>query len=549
MAFLLQLVFNVLVMETNKPSYPAIPRRTFAIGMGWAASLFALGAWGCTDGKSDGTPSSNGEADSEGSPEEELDKQVKQAMRRMSMEQKVAQLFFVPPESITFVKTVVAASEATLEALQHYPVGGFLYSAANFTSSDQAATMTTNAFLHGYNVNGLPLMLAVNEEGGYLNTVADNDALGAIAQPSAREVGNDGDTQKAGDRAHSIANYLSAIGLNTNIGLVCDMCSEYAPVESSPAEDAEEAASEENAEAVDATEVESETAPETGAGTEAEAEVEPEAGTETSAEAETESEAATDQPASDAGAERTDASEPEADSSPEKKPDAETGQDNKTSDRKSVTSEEAESDEDQTIYDKLDISPGELMSSRSFSNDPAVVSAMVSAEIESYTKSSVMTIVKHFPGIACPQDGSVMYSLATDAALRDKNMLPFTAAIDAGVPAIMVSNASIPCVAGETPACLSASIVTDLLRDELGFEGIIMTDRLDNDIMSTHKGAAVDALRAGCDMIFCPADFESSYNQVLDAVAHGPLDEERINESVRRIIRIKLQSLPLSIKQ
>ena len=122
-------------------------------------------------------------------------------------------------------------------------------------------------------------------------------------------------------------------------------------------------------------------------------------------------------------------------------------------------------------------------------------------------------------------------------------LAPFKAGIDAGADMIMVCAATSSGITGDdTPSCLSSAVVTDLLRGQLGYQGIIITDTLsDETILERYSDgdAAVAAIQAGADMIFIPGNFEESYNGVLSAVQSGIISEDRINESLSRIYRVK----------
>jgi beta-N-acetylhexosaminidase len=129
--------------------------------------------------------------------------------------------------------------------------------------------------------------------------------------------------------------------------------------------------------------------------------------------------------------------------------------------------------------------------------------------------------------------------------MRGEELLPFEEAIRQGVPMVMVGHLSCPAVTGDsTPASLSKAIVTDLLRDELGFDGIIITDSLQMGAVSGLYSASelgVAAIQAGVDMLLMTPSLGESYQGVLDAVSAGTLDEARIDESVTRIVRAKLR--------
>ena len=123
--------------------------------------------------------------------------------------------------------------------------------------------------------------------------------------------------------------------------------------------------------------------------------------------------------------------------------------------------------------------------------------------------------------------------------------MPFQSGIDNGIRVIMVSHIACPNVTGDnTPATLSQMLITDVLREQMGFDGMVITDALNMGAITEQYSsgdAAVKALQAGADMLLMPEDFGSAYQGVIDAVNAGTLTEERINESVSRILKIKLE--------
>jgi beta-N-acetylhexosaminidase len=108
---------------------------------------------------------------------------------------------------------------------------------------------------------------------------------------------------------------------------------------------------------------------------------------------------------------------------------------------------------------------------------------------------------------------------------------------------IMVGHVSAPALAGDnTPSSLSKAVITDMLRDQMNYRGVIISDALNMSAISEYyssEQAAVMALKAGCDMILMPENFQEAYEGVIQAVADGTISEERINDSLRRIYRIK----------
>ena len=126
-----------------------------------------------------------------------------------------------------------------------------------------------------------------------------------------------------------------------------------------------------------------------------------------------------------------------------------------------------------------------------------------------------------------------------------EEFVPFQSAIDAGVPFVMVGHISAPNVTGDnTPASLSKIMITDVLRTQMGYDGIVITDAMNMKAITEYYNsdkAAILAVSAGADMILMPADYESAYRGLLAAVEDGTITEERIDESVNRIVKAKLQ--------
>lgn len=189
----------------------------------------------------------------------------------------------------------------------------------------------------------------------------------------------------------------------------------------------------------------------------------------------------------------------------------------------------------------------EVVKYRSFGSDPQLVADMAEAELKGLNEQGIIGMYKHFPGhggtTADSHEGYV-YVDDTREELENGAFVPFKDGIGNGVRVIMVSHIACPNVTGDnTPATLSKMLTTDILRNELGFEGMVITDALNMGAITEQYGsaqAAVSALNAGADMLLMPADFHSAYQGVLDAVADGSLSEERIDESVSRILEVKL---------
>lgn len=193
---------------------------------------------------------------------------------------------------------------------------------------------------------------------------------------------------------------------------------------------------------------------------------------------------------------------------------------------------------------------GSSLALRSFGDTAEEVAPRVAAQVEGYLSQGVLCCAKHFPGIGGAvgdsHDGAIFVDATIDE-LRVSELVPFEAAIDAGVPLVMVGHLSVPNVTGnDLAASLNPDVVTGILRDELGYDGVVITDSLAMGAVVEEFPASeigVRALLAGVDLVLMPADFEATYQGVLDAVADGTLSEERIDESVSRVVRLKLDRL------
>lgn len=187
-----------------------------------------------------------------------------------------------------------------------------------------------------------------------------------------------------------------------------------------------------------------------------------------------------------------------------------------------------------------------VIGNRSFGSDPNVVGTMVAAEVQGLQESGVSACLKHFPGIGDTTTDTHDEKAVSEKTLEDMQQtdLPaFQSGIDAGADFVMVSHMSLPNVVGDdTPCSLSGAVIGDLLRNQLGYNGIVITDALDMSAITdsySSAEAAVKAIEAGADMLLMPENFEEAYQGVLDAVQNGTISEDRINESLKRIYRVK----------
>ena len=166
--------------------------------------------------------------------------------------------------------------------------------------------------------------------------------------------------------------------------------------------------------------------------------------------------------------------------------------------------------------------------------------------VKGLKSQGISACLKHFPGMGSTTQDTDKGLASTDRSaedFRNNEFQVFQAGIDAGADMVMVSHMAAPSLAGDnTPCSMSPQVVTDLLRKELHFDGVIISDAMNVTAITDYYDAgdaAVQALRAGCDMILMPEDFEKAYNGVLENVQSGVISEERINDSLRRVYRIK----------
>ena len=192
---------------------------------------------------------------------------------------------------------------------------------------------------------------------------------------------------------------------------------------------------------------------------------------------------------------------------------------------------------------------------RSFSNDPRIVVDFLGSAAKGYEEENFIYCIKHFPGIGKRVTDPHQEISSIDVSretLEEEDIFPFKSIIDnhsAEKFMIMVSHLKYPAIDEENSATLSYKVMTELLRKELGYKGIIITDDLEMGAISNHNSfneVGVNAIKAGADILLICHDYQHEqevYLGVLEAVQNGEITEERINESVRRILKSKLNNL------
>ena len=363
---------------------------------------------------------------------------IKAIIDKMTLEQKVAQLFVVSPETLTGVDSVQYAGDMTYQALQDYPVGGIVFTKDNIDSSSQFGTMTDNLQSYSEEISGLPLFLAAAEEGGSASVLGNNDNLDEYYEnsysdddsdyssssansvhsgaPSMSEIGRKDDSTNAYEAGKSIGSLMSAYGLNLDLAPVADVLSGNS----------------------------------TGIG------------------------------------------------------------------------------------------------NRTFGTDAQTVSDMALEVIRGIQEEDVNAAMKYFPGYGAASSNMSGFPVINSSLdeLKKKEFLPYSNAIAQGMDFVMVGHISVPNVTGDdTPASLSEKMISEVLRKDLGFKGIVMTDYLNDKTIVKNYGAAdaaVKAIQAGADLLLEPDDLEAAYEGVLKAVKKGDITEDRLDESIYRILRVKL---------
>ena len=190
-----------------------------------------------------------------------------------------------------------------------------------------------------------------------------------------------------------------------------------------------------------------------------------------------------------------------------------------------------------------------VIGQRAFSDDALVASQMVAAAVKGFTDSGILCCLKHFPGHGDTATDSHLGYAQTDKTLQEMEQLeflPFVSGIDAGAPMVMVGHITAPNVTDDgLPASLSAELITGILRQQLGFTGVVTTDALNMGAITQSYSpgeAAVAAISAGVDLLLMPEDFQEALNGLTFAVEDGTISESRIDESVLRILRAKIDA-------
>ena len=344
--------------------------------------------------------------------------EAEKILNKMTVEDKVAQLFVITPEALTDSSGVTLAGETTKAAIDEVPVGGIIYMGDNLQSADQVKEMLSNTNSYSIERTGLSMLLCVDEEGGTVARVAGSGRFDVTNVGNMCDIGSDGTVQDAREAGETMGDYLSELGFNVDFAPVADVL---------------------------------------------------------------------------------------------------TNQENS------------------------------IVKYRSFGSDVDTVSDMSIAVAEGLKSKGIEATYKHFPGHGATAGDTHLgaaFTTKTKEELMEEELVPFQNAIDNGANIIMVSHISVPNITGhDTPASLSSDMIDGMLRTDMGFDGIVITDAMEMGAISSKYAsdeAAVMAIQAGADMILTPEDFRLAYDGVLEAVKSGKISEERLDQSVERIIELKL---------
>ena len=346
-------------------------------------------------------------------PEPEISEKAYTLLNDMTVEEKVYQMFMITPEQLLSTSSTVTSSGSSAKtAIETYPVGGVIYFGANIKNPTQCTDMISN--LQSYSKT--PLFIAVDEEGGSVARIGNNENMGTTQFPNMGSIESADEAYNVG---YTIGTEIKQFGFNLDFAPVAD-------VDSNP---------------------------------------------------------------------------------------------NNT-----------------------------VIGNRAFSSDPNTAAEYVAAAVKGFNDAGMLCTLKHFPGHG-DTDNDTHYGYAevtkTLDELKECELLPFQSGIKAGADFVMLGHLAAPKITGDTiPASLSKPLI-DLLRNEVGFNGIVITDamRMDAIVDDYYSDeAAILAVQAGVDIILLPNNFKKASTGVINAVNDGTISEERINQSVLKILQKKIDS-------
>lgn len=343
---------------------------------------------------------------------------AKDVLGKMSLREKVGQLFIVRPEALAENSNAETApatdrvDDAVISRLEEYPVGGVVLFSRNITGAEQLPE-----FISGLQKNSkYPLFIAVDEEGGRVARIANSGYYDVASYKSMEDIGKSGDASKAEEVGRQIGLYLKKLGFNLDFAPVAD-------INTNP----------------------------------------------------------------------------------------------------------------QNI----------VIGDRSYGSDPSLVAEMVSAQLDGMHDSGIMGTLKHFPGHGDTKDdthsGYVSIEKTWDE-LKVCELIPFTASLPK-TDMVMVSHITAVNVTNDNlPSSMSEMMITEKLRNELGYDGVVITDAMAMGAVAdnyTSAEAAVTAVKAGVDIVLMPQNLDEAFNGVMNAITDGEISMARLDESVLRILKMK----------
>ncbi len=196
----------------------------------------------------------------------------------------------------------------------------------------------------------------------------------------------------------------------------------------------------------------------------------------------------------------------------------------------------------------VNTNPGNpVIGNRAFSSDPVLAAQMADAMANGLRQQGIVPVFKHFPGHGDTAEDShagLAVTYKTEEEMASCEWLPF---LEAGpLECVMVAHVAAPELTGDlTPATMSYHMVTEILKEQLGFRGLVITDSLEMGAVTescTSGESALNALNAGCDLLLMPANLVEAFDAVVSAVESGEYPAEKLDETVLRILRFKLDS-------
>lgn len=343
---------------------------------------------------------------------------TKDVLGKMSLREKVGQLFIVRPEALAENSNAETApatdrvDDAVISRIEEYPVGGIALFSRNITSAEQLPMFISDL----QSSSKYPLFIAVDEEGGRVARIANSDFFNVASYKSMEDIGKAGDASKAEEVGRQIGLYLKELGFNLDFAPVAD-----------------------------------------------------------------------------------------------------------------------------TNTNPQNIVIGD----RSYGSDSALVARMVSAQLDGMHDSGIMGTLKHFPGHGDTKDdthsGYVSIEKTWDE-LKECELVPFITALPKA-DMVMVSHiTAVNVTSDKLPTSMSETMITGKLRNELGYDGVIITDAMAMGAVAdnyTSAEAAVTAVKAGVDIVLMPQNLDEAFNGVINAVTDGEISMARLDESVMRILKLK----------